>query len=311
MTWPIIAVGWVVNLFQRGTASVTRINELLIEEPSHRRSPTGRSGHSARSQAARRNRIPRPLTSPTRTDSSSPNAALSRRQCCTRPSRSKFPPAAASPSSAPPARENQLLVSLIPEPLRCSRREAVLLDGRPLRDYPLETLRRNIGFVPQETFLFSETLRENICALASLPRPMKRSSAPPRPPTSAQEFDEFPERISDTMVGERGVTLSGGQKQRSAIARAVLRDPERAHPRRRFGQRRYLHRRADPHRTPPHHARPHHHLHLSPNFDGAPRRQYRGPRQRPHRRIRQPRATARPAKATTPASSRNNYSKRS
>ncbi len=114
------------------------------------------------------------------------------------------------------------LVSLIPSLYDAPEGE-VLLDGRPLRDYPLETLRRNIGFVPQETFLFSETLRENI----ALGVPAATDEEVFRAAEAAHiraEFDEFPKGF-ETMVGERGVTLSGGQKQRSAIARAVLRDP--------------------------------------------------------------------------------------
>ena len=114
------------------------------------------------------------------------------------------------------------LVSLIPR-LYDAPGGTVLLDGRPLREYPLETLRANIGFVPQETFLFSETLRENI----ALGAPGASDEQVFRAAESAhirKEFDEFPKGFQ-TMVGERGVTLSGGQKQRSALARAILRDP--------------------------------------------------------------------------------------
>ena len=93
-----------------------------------------------------------------------------------------------------------------------------------MRDYPLAVLRRNIGMVPQETFLFSEThpreprLRRAAC------RAPKRCWKPPRPPTSARSSRSF-RRASKPWSGERGVTLSGGQKQRAAIARALLRRP--------------------------------------------------------------------------------------
>ena len=99
----------------------------------------------------------------------------------------------------------------------------MLIDGHPIRELALNELRQNIGFIPQETFLFSDTVRQNI--------------AFGRPEASEEEILdaagiahirteilEFP-RGFDTMVGERGITLSGGQKQRSAIARAVIRDP--------------------------------------------------------------------------------------
>jgi ATP-binding cassette subfamily B protein len=97
------------------------------------------------------------------------------------------------------------------------------IDGRPVRDYPLAVLRHNIGMVPQETFLFSETIRENLAFGA----PHASAEDLLEAATAAhirKEFEEFPLGF-ETMVGERGVTLSGGQKQRSAIARALLRRP--------------------------------------------------------------------------------------
>jgi len=100
---------------------------------------------------------------------------------------------------------------------------SLLIDHRPIRDYPLAVLRRNIGMVPQETFLFSETLRENLAfgtPQASAAELLEAAEAA----HVRQEFDEFPLGF-ETVVGERGVTLSGGQKQRSAIARALLRRP--------------------------------------------------------------------------------------
>src|SRR6202012_5814179 len=88
---------------------------------------------------------------------------------------------------------------------------SILIDGRPVREYPLDTLRANIGFVPQETFLFSETIRENIAfgvSHASADEVMRAAEAA----HIRKEFEEFP-RGFQTLVGERGLTLSGGQKQ--------------------------------------------------------------------------------------------------
>ncbi len=99
----------------------------------------------------------------------------------------------------------------------------LLIDGQPIRTYPLAVLRRNIGMVPQETFLFSETIRENLAfgaPDASAEDLLEAAEAA----HIRKEFEEFPQGF-ETMVGERGVTLSGGQKQRSAIARALLRRP--------------------------------------------------------------------------------------
>jgi ATP-binding cassette subfamily B protein len=114
------------------------------------------------------------------------------------------------------------LVSLIPR-IYDAPYGTVLLDGHPLPDYPLDFLRRNIGFVPQETFLFSDTVRENIAFGAEDASDQQVHDAAEGASISA-DIEDFPEKYS-TMVGERGITLSGGQKQRSAIARAIIRNP--------------------------------------------------------------------------------------
>jgi ATP-binding cassette subfamily B protein len=100
---------------------------------------------------------------------------------------------------------------------------SVLIDGKPIREYPLEFLRRTIGFVPQETFLFSETIRENIAfgKEDATDEDVRRAALAA---SIAADIESFPEHYQ-TMVGERGITLSGGQKQRSAIARAIIRNP--------------------------------------------------------------------------------------
>ena len=114
------------------------------------------------------------------------------------------------------------LVSLIPR-LYDAPPGTLLIDGVPIREIPLSTLRKNIGFVPQETFLFSETIRENIrlgapqVADSDVEHAAEISNILP-------EINSFPQKF-DTMVGERGLTLAGGQKQRTAISRAVIRDP--------------------------------------------------------------------------------------
>jgi ATP-binding cassette subfamily B multidrug efflux pump len=100
----------------------------------------------------------------------------------------------------------------------------LLVDGRPIREWPLETLRRAVGYVPQDTFLFSETLRENVAfGVDSATDEQIQEAADVA--SIAAEIGEFPAQFN-TMVGERGITLSGGQKQRAAIARAVIRDPK-------------------------------------------------------------------------------------
>jgi ATP-binding cassette subfamily B protein len=213
LTWPVIAVGWVVNLFQRGTASITRINELLTEVP-------------AIDDAAADQSIPRDLT--LRGEIEFRGLTFSYPSSAAKPVEVlhdislKIPAGGSLAIVGPTGSGKTTLVSLIPR-LYDAPHGSVLIDGGPLTAYPLETLRGNIGFVPQETFLFSETLRENI----ALGAPGASDEEVLRAAESAhirKEFEEFPKGFQ-TMVGERGVTLSGGQKQRSAIARAVLRNP--------------------------------------------------------------------------------------
>jgi ATP-binding cassette subfamily B protein len=100
---------------------------------------------------------------------------------------------------------------------------ALVIDGRFIREFPLETLRRNIGFVPQETFLFSDTVRENIAFGVENATDSQVHDAA-EAASIASDIESFPDQYK-TLVGERGITLSGGQKQRTAIARALMRDP--------------------------------------------------------------------------------------
>jgi ATP-binding cassette subfamily B protein len=103
----------------------------------------------------------------------------------------------------------------------------VLIDGKPVREFPLEQVRQNIGFVPQETFLFSDTIAENIAFGAKEMDPMAKQLAIEQAAEAsniAEDVAGFPQRY-ETVVGERGITLSGGQKQRTAIARAIIRAP--------------------------------------------------------------------------------------
>jgi ATP-binding cassette subfamily B protein len=100
----------------------------------------------------------------------------------------------------------------------------LFIDGRSIREYPLEELRRAMGYVPQDTFLFSETVRENIAfgvADAAEEHVMEAAEIA----SVSGEIQSFPQRF-ETMVGERGVTLSGGQKQRTSLARAIVRRPK-------------------------------------------------------------------------------------
>jgi len=114
------------------------------------------------------------------------------------------------------------LVNLIPR-LYDAPAGSVLIDNEPIQHWPLAELRANIGFVPQETFLFSESIAQNVAF--GVPDATEQQIEDAASIAHIRtEILEFPGGF-DTLVGERGITLSGGQKQRTAIARAILRDP--------------------------------------------------------------------------------------
>ncbi|HTY84782.1 MAG TPA: ABC transporter ATP-binding protein [Silvibacterium sp.] len=213
LTWPIIAVGWVVNLFERGTASVTRIQELLDEKPSI----DDRDANPAIADTPIRGEIEfRNLSFDYANADATPPAKVLHNISLTIPAGSSL--ALVGPTGS----GKTTLVSLIPR-LYDAAHGMVLIDGHPVGEYPLDRLRAAIGFVPQETFLFSETIRENILLGTpdAGPAEMLRAAEAAH---IRKEFEEFPLGF-ETVVGERGLTLSGGQKQRGALARALVRDP--------------------------------------------------------------------------------------
>ena len=211
LTWPIIALGWVINIFQRGTASMGRINEILVERPEIEDSDALR--------AAIASSLPPQLAGEIefRGLSFSYNGAPVLHDINLR-----IPAGSSLAIVGPTGSGKTTLVSLIPR-IYDAAPGSVLLDGHPIREYPLEFLRRNIGFVPQETFLFSETVRENI-AFGKEDTSDEEVRGAAEAANIAADIEGFPDAYQ-TLVGERGITLSGGQKQRTAIARAIIRSP--------------------------------------------------------------------------------------
>jgi len=208
LTFPIIAVGWVINIFQRGTASVKRIDELFKAEPA--------IDDSAADSSIGPDTVLKGEIEFRGLNFSYGNTEVLRDISL------KIPAGSSLAIVGPTGSGKSTLVDLISRQYEVPE-GSLLIDGRPVRDYPLAVLRRNIGMVPQETFLFSETIRENLAfgvPNASAEELRLASEAA----HIRQEFEEFPQGL-ETMVGERGVTLSGGQKQRSAIARALMRRP--------------------------------------------------------------------------------------
>ncbi len=208
LIWPIIAVGWVVNLFQRGTASVARIDEILRAKPGIDDSEADSS-------------IPADKVLRGEIEFSHLNFSYGETPVLRNISL-KIPAGSSLAIVGPTGSGKTTLVNLISR-LYEAPEGSLLVDGRSVRDYPLEVLRRNMGIVPQETFLFSETIRENLAfgvPTTSAEDILEASEAA----HIRREFEEFPHGF-ETTVGERGMTLSGGQKQRLAIARALLRRP--------------------------------------------------------------------------------------
>ena len=214
LTWPIIALGWVINIFQRGTASTGRIQQILSERPEIEDSEViqlkNRTAESSVSTQIRGEIEFRHLNFSYNSTPVLHDINL------------RIPAGSSLAIVGPTGSGKTTLVDLIPR-IYDAEPGTVLIDGIPVREYPLADLRSNLGFVPQETFLFSETVRENIAFGKEDATDQEVRSAAVAA-SIGEEIEGFPEQYQ-TLVGERGITLSGGQKQRTAIARAIIRNP--------------------------------------------------------------------------------------
>jgi ATP-binding cassette, subfamily B, multidrug efflux pump len=204
LTFPIIALGWVVNIFQRGTASLVRLNEILREQPQ------------IRDESAARD-----LQVQGEIEFRGLNFEYEGKPVL-RDLNLHIPAGTSMAIVGPTGSGKTTLVNLIPR-IYDAAPGMVLLDGRPIREFSLSSLRKGIGFIPQETFLFSDRIRENISLAVDSASDQAIHDAA-EAANIATDIENFPERYQ-TMVGERGITLSGGQKQRTAIARALIRNP--------------------------------------------------------------------------------------
>ena len=208
LIWPLIALGYVVNLFQRGTASLKRMNAIFAIKP-------------AIADAASVKRQP-PITG----EIEFRNLTFRYRQQddpVLRDIKLHIPAGQTVAFVGRTGSGKSTLVNLIPR-LMDAPENTILIDGVRVQDYPLAQLRASIGFVPQETFLFSDTVAENIAfGVEKADRADIEWAAEIAGLT--EDIRSFPDGF-EAMVGERGITLSGGQKQRTAIARAVLREPK-------------------------------------------------------------------------------------
>jgi ATP-binding cassette subfamily B multidrug efflux pump len=206
--WPMIALGWVVNIFERGEASMGRIDEIL-------KAPAEIDDQRAQ---------PMP---PIRGDVEFKNLTFSYDGRPVLHDVSLTVPAGSTVAIVGPTGSGKsTLVSLIARLFEAPP-GTVLVDGRDVRSIPLPALRGAVGLVPQETFLFSETVRENVAfglPSAADAEARRRTEAAAEVAQLAKDVRDFPKGY-ETFVGERGITLSGGQKQRAALARALATDP--------------------------------------------------------------------------------------
>lgn len=221
LTWPLIALGWTTNLFQRGAASLTRVLQLLEAEPAEV-FDTGvaslPAGHRGRRLEFRNVSFHYPA--PKGDTPTEPRWVL-RDVSFDIPAGNTLAIVGATGSG------KSALMDLIPRVFE-PQQGAIFLDGVNIRDLPLDALRAVIGYVPQESLLFSETVGENITyglADGGSPEAHVRRDEATRIAQLRDTIDALPDGY-DTKLGERGINLSGGQKQRTALARALARSPE-------------------------------------------------------------------------------------
>lgn len=209
LTWPTIAVGWVINIFQRGSASMERILAIMEQPPGIRDQPDAAVPDKIEGAIEVRNLS---FQYPT-----APGYAL--RNISFKVAAGETLAIVGHTGSG-----KSTLINLLPR-LFDPPPGTVFIDGKDVCEWPLSELRKNIGCVPQETFLFSESIRDNIIFGREPEVPDQQVEWAAQVSQIEGDILQFPQKFK-TPVGERGITLSGGQKQRIAISRAVLVQPK-------------------------------------------------------------------------------------
>jgi ATP-binding cassette subfamily B protein len=208
LVWPMIALGWVINIFQRGMASMGRMHQIMSIQPE--------INDSQADPAVRELRGEIEFSNLSFSYNGNGNRALDDISLKIGAGKTiAFVGGVGSGKST--------LMNLVARLLDAPEGQ-VLIDGRPIREIPLKVLRSHIGYVPQETFLFSDTIAENIAFGVEGTTELETERAATEAGL-AEDKDDFPKGYQ-TILGERGITLSGGQKQRTAIARALIRRPK-------------------------------------------------------------------------------------
>lgn len=209
LTWPMMAIGWVMNILQRGAASMARLNEIFNTEPDIIDIPE-KINPSLKTVNGDININNLNFTYPGSSYPALKNININ------------LPQGKTLAIVGKTGSGKTTLVNLIVR-LYDVRENMIKIDGHDIKEFPLEVLRQNIGYVPQDNFLFSTTIKENIAfGIDNYTDEDIEKAA-----ESSQILDsirDFPQQF-DTVVGERGVSLSGGQKQRVSIARALIKNP--------------------------------------------------------------------------------------
>jgi len=206
LVWPTVAMGWVINSFQRGLVAMRRLQEILdqpIEKDDHSGDPSIKELHGEieiRNLTVSYDDGPPALRNLSLRIRAGETVVL------------------VGPVGSGKSTVAEILPRFVPVP-----RGTVFIDGHDINDIPLAVLRRHLGYAPQEAFLFSRSLRDNI-AFGVEEAPADEVERAARLSGLGRDLEGFPEGL-DTWVGEGGVTLSGGQRQRAALARALIRSP--------------------------------------------------------------------------------------
>jgi ATP-binding cassette, subfamily B, multidrug efflux pump len=209
LIWPVIAFGWVINLLQQGAASMERLSKIFDTDPEIKDAETTNTQIKEIEGAIEFRGMTFTHKSGTKPTLENINLLIKKGMTV----------AVVGYTGS----GKTTLVNLIPRLYDITEGQ-LLIDGADIRTIPLDVLRTNIGYVPQETFLFSDTLAENIrygTDDGTLPDVKEAAEIS----QISKDILEFPNQF-DTMIGERGITLSGGQKQRTSIARALIRQPK-------------------------------------------------------------------------------------
>jgi ATP-binding cassette, subfamily B, multidrug efflux pump len=223
LVWPMIALGWVTNIFQRGAASMGRLNYILTAKPQiDNRSAKINPETKVEGTIEFRNLNFTYPTAEIHAGKNGSNGQGRAAQAVLKNINLTIPAGSTLAIVGPTGSGKTTLAALIAR-LWDAPEGTILIDGRPIREWSVETLRRAIGYVPQDTYLFSDSVGENI-AFGLEKFEQRQVCEAAAIANLDSEVQDFPGQY-ETMVGERGVTLSGGQKQRTAIARAVIRDP--------------------------------------------------------------------------------------